>query len=33
MLLFRINRYFGAAGGVAMRMCEAHFGITRPSGA
>ena len=29
MLLFRINRYFGAAGGVAMRMCEAHFGITR----
>lgn len=29
MLLFRINRFFGAAGGVAMRMCEARFGLTR----
>lgn len=29
MLLFRINRYFGAAGGLAMRMCEARFGLTR----
>lgn len=29
MLLFRINRFFGAAGGVAMRMCETRFGLTR----
>ena len=29
MLLFRINRFFGAAGGMAMRMCEARFGLTR----
>ncbi|MBV8248049.1 MAG: MarR family transcriptional regulator [Comamonas sp.] len=29
MLLFRINRFFGVAGGVAMRMCEARFGLTR----
>lgn len=29
MLLFRINRYFGVAGGLATRMCEANFGLTR----
>ena len=29
MLLFRISRYFGLAGGLALRMCEAHFGLTR----
>ena len=29
MLLFRINRFFGAAGGLAMRMCETRFGLTR----
>lgn len=29
MLLFRINRFFGVAGGMAMRMCEARFGLTR----
>lgn len=29
MLLFRISRYFGLAGGLALRMCEARFGVTR----
>lgn len=29
MLLFRINRFFGVAGGLALRMCEARFGLTR----
>lgn len=29
MLLFRISRFFGVAGGMAMRMCEARFGLTR----
>ncbi len=29
MLLFRINRFFGAAGGLATRVCEAQFGLTR----
>ena len=29
MLLFRISRYFGLAGGLALRTCEARFGVTR----
>lgn len=29
MLLFRLGRYLGTAGALAVRMCEAHFGITR----
>ena len=29
MLLFRISRYFGVAGGLALRTCEARFGVTR----
>lgn len=29
MLLFRVSRFFGAAGGLATRMCEAQFGLPR----
>ena len=29
MLLFRVSRFFGAAGGLATRVCEAEFGVPR----
>lgn len=29
MLLFRVARFFGVAGGLVIRTCEARFGLTR----